>query len=76
MTRKDLDEQFSPDTIAECYDVPRALRARLWNLVPIDQPTPGEDDVPEGHRFAPYTWAHLLTEDEFTTIIDAIEKEY
>ena len=75
MTRSDLDEQFSPDTIAECYNVPRALRARLWNLVPIDQPTPGEDDVPEGYRFKPYAWAHLLSEDEFTTIIDAITKE-
>ena len=76
MTREDLDEQFSPDTIAECVDVPRALYTRLWNLVPIDQPPPGEDDVPEGYRFKPYPWAHLLTCDEFTTIIDAIEKEY
>ena len=75
MTRQDLDEQFSPDTIAECFDVPTELRTRLWGLVPQDQPVPGENDWPEGPRFKPYPWAEQLTDDEFNTITQAIEKE-
>jgi|3_EtaG_2_1085321.scaffolds.fasta_scaffold19744_2 hypothetical protein len=75
ITREDLDRDFSPDTIAECFDVPLELQSRLWGLVPEDQPVPGEDDWPEGPRFKPYPWANKLTQDEFDTVTKAIQAE-
>ena len=73
MTRKELDANWSPDAVAECCDVPKDLRRRLWELVPKDQPVPGENDWPEGPRFKPYPWADKLTTDDFWTVVLAVE---
>jgi len=75
MTRAQLNERFSPDEISECYDVTDELRRRLWSLVPQDQPVPGENDWPEGHRFKPYPWAEKLTAEEFAAVEKAVEEE-
>jgi hypothetical protein len=72
MTRDELNEAWSPDTVAECCTVTKEMQARLWELVPADVKLPGEDDWPEWPRCS-YAWTGKLTDDEFAIVVAAVE---
>ena len=69
MTRQDLNEGWTPDTIAECCEVSKELQSRLWSFV---QEPKVFEEVPEWPR-CKYKWTHFLTDSEFKECVKAVE---